>query len=58
MTGETAACIVTIVTLIMKFGVPAALQIIREWDVENPTAEDFEALRKSVLKPQDYFEAS
>jgi len=42
-----------ILELILKHGVPAAIAIITAWDVDDPTAEDWEALK--VKGPQEYF---
>lgn len=47
--------ILTITELIMKHGVPAALQILNNWEVEEPTAEDWESLR--VADPESYFDS-
>ena len=41
---EALAIIGTIVAMIQKYGVPAALQIISDWQMDNPTIEDFEKL--------------
>ena len=46
---ERLALSLAIGELILKHGVPAALRIIRAWDVENPTVEDIRALRE--MKP-------
>lgn len=42
--------------LILKHGVPATLQIIKDWDVENPSVKDIEALADRVPSPESYFE--
>lgn len=47
--------IIAIGELILKHGVPAALLILREWDVENPTLEDIEALKLRVPRPETFF---
>ena len=49
--GLMAAAV--IVELILKHGVPAAIAIITAWEVEDPTADDWEALK--VKGPQEYF---
>ena len=49
--GLMAAAV--IVELILKHGVPAAIAIITAWEVEDPTAEDWETLK--VKGPQEYF---
>jgi len=48
--------ILAFVESIMKYGVPAALQIFRDWEVENPTIADIEALRLRIKRPEEYFE--
>jgi len=40
--------ILAITEMIVKHGVPAALQIIKAWDIDEPTLEDIEALRQRV----------
>lgn len=51
------ALLVAIGELTLKYGVPAALRIIRAWDVESPTDEDIKALRE--MKPAgEYFKSS
>ena len=47
--------ILAFVESIMKYGVPAALQIFRDWEIENPTLADIEALRLRIKKPEEYF---
>jgi hypothetical protein len=42
-----------IIELILKHGVPAAIAIITAWEVEDPTADDWEKLK--VKGPQEYF---
>jgi len=56
MTPAAAAFIVAITELVLKYGVPAAVKIIQEWEVKNPTAADFQALAKMARKPETYFE--
>jgi hypothetical protein len=51
-----AALITTIGDLILKYGIPAALQILKEWEVTDPTLEDIMALRNRVPKPETFFE--
>lgn len=55
MNAELMA-VLTITELIMKHGVPLALQMITVWEVEEPTIEDWEALR--VKDPESYFQSS
>ena len=45
----------TIGELILKNGIPAALNIIKAWDVENPTSEDIQKLKEKVKDPESYF---
>ena len=47
--------ILAIVELVLKYGVPGALQVISDWNNQDPTIEDIEALRKRVPKPGTYF---
>ena len=55
MSGELMFASV-IIELILKYGIPGALEVIYDWDMKNPTAEDIQALRMRVLKPETYFE--
>jgi len=48
--------VLTISELILKHGVPMALQLIKDWNVENPTLEDILELKKRVPRPSTYFE--
>jgi hypothetical protein len=50
---DDLVAIMAITELIMKYGLPAALQIITKWNVEEPTAEDWEALK--VMSADEYF---
>ena len=52
--GIELAFIAGIVELVAKYGVPAALQIIQAFKVENPTLADIEELRKRVPPPETY----
>ena len=47
--------IIAIAELIAKYGVPVALKIIKAWQVENPTADDFRELAQSMPPAEDYF---
>ncbi len=53
--GPEFLFISAIVELILKYGVPGALQVIADWDIKDPTIEDIEALRTRVQKPEEYF---
>lgn len=41
--------------LVIKHGIPAALKIIKTWQVKDPTVADIEALRDMVPPPESYF---
>lgn len=45
----------TIGEMILKYGLPAALELIRTWKVKNPTIADIEELKGMVPKPDTYF---
>ena len=51
-TAELIA-VLAIVELVLKHGIPATIAIITAWEVEEPTAEDWETLK--VKGPQEYF---
>jgi hypothetical protein len=42
--------------LVFKHGIPAALKIIKTWQVEDPTVADIEALRDMVPPAESYFD--
>lgn len=46
----------SILQLIINYGLPATLNIIKTWDKECPTIEEIEALRDMVSPPDYYFE--
>jgi len=50
------AIILSISELIMKHGIPVALQLVKDWNVENPTMEDIMELKNRVPRPSTYFE--
>ena len=50
------ALVLSISELVMKHGVPLALQLIKDWDVKDPTLEDIMELKKRVPRPETYFE--
>jgi len=61
ITGAEVALITAILELILKYGVPAALDIIKTWREENPgeiTVEMAEALRLRVPHPDAYFDGA
>lgn len=45
----------SILQLLINYGIPATLNIIRTWDKKNPTIEEIEALRDMVPHPGYYF---
>ncbi len=48
--------IVAISQLVLNHGVPAALQIIKAWEVEDPSAEDFRELAVRMPPAGSYFD--
>lgn len=48
--------ILAITELLAKYGIPATLQIMNDWNIENPTLVDIESLKNRVPKPETYFE--
>lgn len=50
------ALIVSISELVLKHGVPLALQLVKDWDVSDPTMEDIQNLKNRVPKPSSYFD--
>jgi len=57
MDPVTMAFMGTVITLISKYGLPAALQIIQAWKVEGePTMDDIKRLHDLVPPPETYFE--
>jgi hypothetical protein len=50
---DDLVAVLAITELIMKYGLPAALQIITKWNVDEPTAADWEALK--VKSADEYF---
>lgn len=51
----TAGFILSAIELGIKYGAPSAIAIIKAWDVEDPTLEDFEELKKRVPPSSAYF---
>ncbi len=51
------ALIVSISELVLKHGVPLALQLVKDWDVKDPTLEDIQELKNRVPRPSSYFES-
>jgi len=46
----------TILELVLKYGVPATLKILAALETDNPTAEDIRALADRVPHPDTYEE--
>jgi hypothetical protein len=42
--------------LMLKYGIPAFIQIITAWEIEEPTVADIEALKNAVPEGKTYFE--
>ena len=49
------ALVMAIGKLILEHGIPAALNILRLWNVDNPSTEDIEALQGMVPPTSTYF---
>jgi len=49
-----AAFVLSLASLVLKYGAPMALKIVQAWKVENPTAEDFEDLRNAVPIDEEF----
>ena len=47
--------IISIVELVLKYGIPAAMNVINDWGKQNPTILDINELRERVKKPEEYF---
>lgn len=45
----------TMLDLILKYGVDGVIEVIKAWNVINPSIEDIEALRTSIKPPEEYF---
>ena len=52
------ALVTAIGELVLKYGVPTALQIMREWEVTDPTMEDIIELKNRVPRAETYFQKS
>jgi hypothetical protein len=49
--------VMTISEMILNHGIPMALQLIKDWNIEGePTLEDILALKQRVPKPSSYFD--
>lgn len=49
--------ILALVTVMVERGIPALINILNAWQVENPTLDDIDKLHELVKKPESYFEA-
>jgi len=49
------ALLMAIGKLIIEHGIPAALNILRLWSVDDPSLEDIEALKSMVPPTSTYF---
>jgi len=49
--------VLTISELILRHGIPMAMQLVKDWNIEGePTLEDILELKNRVPKPSTYFE--
>ena len=44
-----------VIELLAKYGVPAVIQIVKAWDIDDPTFADIEALKLAVPPGDTYF---
>jgi len=49
-----AKFIMSIADLVVKYGITGAVEVIKNWNVEEPTLEDIEAL-PDLKPPSTYF---
>lgn len=57
MTGlEIAQVIAIVVNLIVEKGIPAAINVLNAWAVQNPELNDINALHGLVRRPETYFD--
>lgn len=56
MDPVTIGFVAALLELALKYGVPGAVEIIKQWDIDEPTLEDIEALKLRVPRPETYFE--
>ncbi len=54
MDNERIVLGLTVAELVLRYGLPAAMQLIADWQNEDPTMQDIEALRKRVPHPSTY----
>lgn len=46
--------LIQVLTLALTYGIPAVLDLVRTWDKDSVTAEDIEALKKNLKRPEEY----
>jgi len=54
MTAAMWKLVVIFGTVMVEKGIPAALGLIRDWGVDDPTEEEIDALHARVRRPEDY----
>lgn len=52
---EKLLFIQAVLQLLVEYGLPGTIKIIKAWQVENPTIEDIKAL-PDLKDPEEYFE--
>ena len=57
MNPVTAALLIAFVQLIGKYGVPAALKILQDWGVTDPSLEQIQELKERVPRPETFFDS-
>jgi hypothetical protein len=48
--------VIIIGELVIKYGIPAVIKLIKLWQVDNPTLEDIRALKTLIKPPEEYFD--
>ena len=46
--------LIQVLTLALTYGIPAVINIVKTWDKDSVTAEDIEALKANLKRPEDY----
>lgn len=49
-----AQIILVVVTVLVEKGVPALMNLLEAWKIEDPTLEDIDKLHALVKRPEDY----
>lgn len=52
----TAQFVLAVGALALKYGLPATIQIIKAWDVKEPTEDDIKKLHELVPPAASYFD--